>query len=89
MALATRGAYPVPPTSGQEPVSPTRKLAQASETTSSTRGQTAGTRRTTILQPVEWKLQSQKVRQNETGEEMSQMKEQDIKLQNNNKVKGQ
>ena len=41
---------------------------QASGPTSPTRGQTQEARRTTILQPVERKPQTQKVRQNETTE---------------------
>ena len=55
------GQDPATPTSGQVPVLPNRKLAQASLTASTTRGQRAEARRTTTLQPVEWKLQSQKV----------------------------
>ena len=47
------------------PVPPIRKLAQASQITSSTRGQTAEARRTTILQPVEQRLHSQKDRPGE------------------------
>ena len=39
------------------------------EIASSTRGQTAEARRTTILQPVERKPHSQKDRQNEKGED--------------------
>ena len=50
------------------PVPPISKLAQASEIASSTRGQTAEARRTTILQPVEQKPRSQKDRQDEKAE---------------------
>ena len=50
------------------PVPPIRKLAQASYTASSTRGQTEEARRTTILQPVEQKPHSQKDRQDEKAE---------------------
>ena len=44
------------------PVPPIRKLTQASEIASSTKGQRAEARRTTILQPVEQKPHSQKDR---------------------------
>ena len=50
------------------PVPPIRKFAQASKIASSTRGQTAEARRTTILQPVEHKPHSQKDRQDEKAE---------------------
>ena len=50
------------------PVPPIRKLAQDSQIASSTRGQTAEARRTTILQPVEQKPHSQKDRQDEKAE---------------------
>ena len=50
------------------PVPPIRKLAQASETASSTRGQTAEARRTTVLQPVEQKPHSKKDRQDKKAE---------------------
>ena len=50
------------------PVPSIRKLAQASWIASSTRGQTAEGRRTTILQPVEQKSHSQKYRQDEKAE---------------------
>ena len=50
------------------PVPPIRKLAQASEIASSTKGQTAEARRTTILQPVDQKPHSQKDRQHEKAE---------------------
>ena len=49
-------------------VPPVRKLAQASSIASSTRGQTAEARRTTILQPVEQKPHSQKDKQDEKTE---------------------
>ena len=62
------GQDPTPPTSGQAPVTPTRKPAQALGPTSPTRGQTSEARRTTILQPVERRRQTQKVRQNEKAE---------------------
>ena len=50
------------------PVSPIRKVPQASQTASCTRGQTAEARRTTILQPVEQKPHSQEDRQDEKAE---------------------
>ena len=51
------------------PVPSIRKLAQTPYIASSTRGQTAEARRTTILQPVEQKPHSQKDRQNEKAED--------------------
>ena len=50
------------------PVTPIRKLAQASYIASSTRGQTAEAKRSSILQPVEQKPHSQKDRQDEKAE---------------------
>ena len=50
------------------PVPPIRKLPHASWIASSTRGQTAEERRTTILQPMEQKPHSQKDRQDENAE---------------------
>ena len=51
------------------PVPPIRKLVHPSWIASAMRQQTAEARRTTILQPVEQKPQSQKVRKNQTAEE--------------------
>ena len=50
------------------PVPPIRKLAQASKIASSTKGQRAEARRTTILQPVEQNPHSQKDRQDKKEE---------------------
>ena len=50
------------------PFPPVRKLPQASYIASSTRGQTAEARRTTVPQPVEQKPHSQKDRQDEEAE---------------------
>lgn len=55
--------------SRQKPDTPTKKPAHASYTASYKKGQRAKAIRNTILQPVDWKTQLQKVRQNETTEE--------------------
>ena len=59
---------PALPTRGQAPVSPTRKPTQAPGPTSPTREPTPETRGTAILQPVERRPQTQKVRLNEMTE---------------------
>ena len=64
----SEGKDTVLPTSGQKPVTTGRKPTQTCQIASSTREQ-PGEARTTILQPVEQKPQSQKVIQNETAEE--------------------
>ena len=66
------------------PVPPIRKLAQASYIASSTRGQAAEARRTTILQPVERKPHSQKDRQEEKGRGLCTRRRNNIKPQKNN-----
>lgn len=62
------GQDPALSTSGQEPVPPTRKPAQDSQT-NLTHQRGDNRRVTAILHLVEWRLQTQKVRQNEVAEE--------------------
>ena len=59
------------------PVSPIRKLPEASWGATFTRGQTEEATRTTVLQPTEQKPQSQKLIKMKRQRIMFQMKEQD------------
>ena len=62
------GQGPAPPTSGQAPVLLTRKPAQPSRLASPTYNPAACSPQSTILQPAEQRLQTQKVRQSEMTE---------------------